>query len=123
MAAVVKSKPFLSVATLPGISKPDWENLILKKLQSLKHYPVAAQSEGEQGVATVRFTMDRQGHVLSVTLVKSAGFTDLDAEAVALIHRASPLPPPPASLPDDTITLTVPVVFFLTQDFLQRKSD
>lgn len=121
--AAVKSTPSLSAANMPSISTPDWESLVLKKLQSLKRYPVAAQSAGERGVATVRFTMDRQGHVLSATLVKSTGFDDLDTESIALVHRASPLPAPPPSLTGDVMTLTVPVVFFLNQDFLQRKSD
>lgn len=121
--APVKSQPSLSVANSPCISAPNWESLVLKKLQSLKRYPAAAQSAGEQGIATVRFTMDRQGYVLSTSLVKSTGYVDLDAESIALIHQASPLPAPPHSLAGDIITLTVPVVFFLNQDFLQRKSN
>lgn len=121
--AAVKSKPSLSVVGQPSASKPEWEDLVLKKLQTLKRYPAEAQAKGEQGVATMRFTIDRTGHVISASLVKSSGFSDLDAESVALAQRASPLPAPPQSLTGDIITLTVPVVFFLNQDFLNRKSD
>ena len=61
----------------------------------------------------VTFTMDRTGHVLSVSLLHSSGADDLDEEAVALVRRAEPLPPMPAELPGNTVKLTVPITFSL----------
>ncbi len=59
------------------------------------------------------FTMDRAGHVLSAALVRSSGSPALDEEAVALIHRAEPMPPMPAEMQGPTVTLTVPITFAL----------
>jgi periplasmic protein TonB len=94
-------------------AQPNWRGELVSRLQRAKRYPDAAREREEHGVATVRFTMDRQGHVLSVTLVRSSGSTALDEEAVALIHRAEPLPALPPEMPGDTITLTAPIAFVL----------
>ncbi len=59
------------------------------------------------------FVLDRAGHVLSVHLVRSAGSDALDEEAVALVHRAEPLPPLPPEIAGETIKLTVPIAFSL----------
>jgi protein TonB len=55
-----------------------WRNALIQKLQQAKRYPEAARQRDEQGVATVRFTMDRDGHVLSVNLVQGSGSETLD---------------------------------------------
>lgn len=91
----------------------NWRGQLIERLQRSKHYPEIARARDEQGIATARFTMDRSGHVLSVSLVRSSGSQALDEEAVALIRRADPLPPMPSDMAGDTITLTVPVTFSL----------
>ena len=73
--------------------------------------PDLARTHGAQGVAAVTFTMDRGGRVLSVGLVRSSNSALLDDEAVALVHRAEPLPSLPDEVPGSTITLTVPISF------------
>lgn len=66
---------------------------------------------GETGSASVRFTMDRGGRVLSASLVGSAGKPALDAEAVAVVRRSQPLPAPPSDVPGGPFTFTIPVRF------------
>jgi protein TonB len=90
-----------------------WRSTLAARLQAAKRYPEQAREAGEQGVAVARFTMDRAGRVLSASLVRSSGHPALDAEAIALIRRAEPLPPPPADTGGATLTLTVPVSFAL----------
>ncbi len=92
---------------------PGWRAALVGKLQRAKRYPDMARARGDQGVATVTFTMDRSGHVLAVALARSTGSAALDEEAVAMIRRAEPLPPLPAEIPGATVTLTVPVSFAL----------
>lgn len=92
---------------------PNWQSQVLGRLQRAKQYPESARSSGDQGTAIVTFVLDRVGHVLSVTLRRSAGSPALDAEAIELIHRAAPLPPPPEAISGTTITLTVPISFAL----------
>ena len=46
-------------------------------------------------------------------LDNQSGSSLLDAEAVAMIHRADPLPPPPPEIEGETIELIVPIRFSL----------
>jgi len=93
-------------------SAQTWQGRLLAHLERRKRYPAEARARRLQGVAHVRFTMDRQGRVLSAALEHSSGHAALDREALALLQRAQPLPPPPAETPGERITLTVPVEFF-----------
>ncbi|MGC4250344.1 MAG: energy transducer TonB [Sphingobium sp.] len=94
---------------------PDsWEGRVLAALHKQRRYPRAAIAQRQQGVPYIRFTMDREGKVLSVRLERSCGFPELDREAVALAKRASPLPRPPEDKPGDTLELVVPVEYFLS---------
>src|SRR5690606_25392735 len=93
--------------------KPTWEGLVLGVLNKMKRYPREASFRRQQGTPWIRFTVDRQGKVLSVRLERSSGFRALDDEAVGLPRRASPLPKPPDDVAGDTIELVVPVEFFM----------
>lgn len=93
-----------------------WQGALLAQLEKFKRYPSDAMADHQEGVPTVTFSMDRKGHVLSVTLANSSGHPLLDQEAVALPRRAQPLPIPPDSVEGDPITLTVPVEFYIHQN-------
>ncbi|NHN89501.1 TonB family protein [Acetobacter conturbans] len=93
-----------------------WQGALLAQLEKFKRYPSEAMADHQKGVPTVTFSMDRKGHVLSVTLASSSGHVLLDQEAIALPRRAQPLPVPPDSVEGDPITLTVPVEFYIHQD-------
>lgn len=103
----------------PATPTPDpqatasWRSVLLGRLQAAKRYPERARARGDQGVALATFTLDRAGRVLSASLARSSGSVLLDEEAVALIHRAEPLPPPPPGMPGAALTVTVPVSFAL----------
>jgi periplasmic protein TonB len=92
---------------------PSWESLLLKHLQQFKNYPSVARERDEQGVVLLAFTIDRSGHVTSRRIVKGSGFADLDAEVLALVERAQPLPAFPPSMTEDHLDLTVPIRFSL----------
>ena len=57
--------------------------------------------------------MDRSGRVLSSRIDRSSGRPLLDREALAMLDRAQPLPPPPDDVPGATLELVTPVEFFL----------
>ena len=82
-------------------------------LNKFKRYPEGAKLRHQEGVVSLRFTMDRAGHVLSFDIAKSSGSAALDSEARELIQRAQPLPPLPAEFARETLDLVVPVEFFL----------
>ncbi len=89
-----------------------WEGQVLAALERKRRYPPAAQLLRQQGVAHVRFRMDRGGKVLWTRLERSSGFAELDRAAVETPKRAQPLPAIPADRPDQ-LELVVPVEFFI----------
>jgi protein TonB len=91
----------------------DWHARVLGRLNAMKAYPASARARRQQGVVLIRFILDRQGQVLSVSLVQGSGFAPLDREALALPKRATPLPMPPDDVPGQQIELVVPVEFHL----------
>ncbi len=91
----------------------DFQIKLLRHLNRHKRYPAGARAKREQGVVYVRFAMDRSGNVLSAVLEKRGRFADLDAEGLALLTRAQPLPIPPAEVTGDPIEMIVPVEFSL----------
>src|SRR5262249_30898294 len=97
----------------PSNAVPTWKTHILALLERNKRYPEAAQSRHQQGVAQVFFSIDRQGLVINSRLVRSSGASALDDEALALLRRAEPFPPPPPELPGARVDLTGPIRFNL----------
>ena len=61
----------------------------------------------------LRFSIDRNGHVLAHSIARSSGYPDLDEEVMAMIMRAEPLPAFPASMAQAQLDLTVPIRFSL----------
>lgn len=98
---------------LAGSVIETWQGRVLARLEAHRRYPPAARRRRLQGVAHVRFSVDRSGRVLDAQLARTSGSADLDREAVANVRRASPLPEPPADLPGAVVELVVPVDFSL----------
>lgn len=88
-----------------SMSPATWRGMVVAHMNRRKRSP-----GGPNGTASVAFTIDRGGRVLSARLIRSSGNPALDREAVALAHRASPVPAPPAQMmKGSSVTLTVPV--------------
>ncbi|WP_372400451.1 energy transducer TonB [Azospirillum sp. HJ39] len=100
-------------STAPSRAVPSWQGRVLGHLERHKRYPRSAQARRQEGVAQVRFTIDREGRVLSVQIDRSSGHSVLDEETVEMVRRASPLPAPPEEMAQERIELVVPVQFFL----------
>jgi periplasmic protein TonB len=91
----------------PGIAK--WQQSLVAHLAGFKKYP--AQGGAGQGVVSLTFTLDRKGNVVSSRIEKTSGSTFLDAEALAMVMRAAPLPAPPPDVADADLTFVVPIRF------------
>jgi protein TonB len=85
----------------------DWASQVSAHLSRNKRYPAEALSRGIGGTASVAFTLDGNGRVMSVRLVRTSGNASLDRESQDLVRRASPFPPPPQG----KASITVPVNF------------
>jgi periplasmic protein TonB len=88
----------------------NYRGLVAAHLARYKRFPTDARSRGDQGVASVAFSLDAGGRVSSVALVRGSGVASLDHEVQAMVHRASPFPAPPSGRP---MSFTVPVSFRL----------
>ena len=96
-------------------AKVTWETRVKVQLNRLKKYPPDAISRHRTGVALVAFVVDQRGEVISSRLVKSSGTMSMDAEALAVLQRASPLPQPPGEmLKAGQVPVTMPLEFTLS---------
>jgi protein TonB len=69
-----------------------WQTLVAARLQQNKRYPAGAGAQHQQGTATLAFSVDREGRILSKRISRSSGHELLDDEALAMLQRAQPLP-------------------------------
>ena len=99
--------PASGAASSPAAAA-SWKSELVAHLNRYKRFPAGAASNN--GTATIAFTVSRSGHVLSSRLLRSSGDSMLDAEAVALPRRASPVPAPPSGS-GGSVGLTVPIRF------------
>jgi protein TonB len=86
---------------------------IAAALRGRLRYPEAARAQGLTGVATVRFTMQRSGQIVSAAIVRSASLGILDQAALAAAAPGTSLPPAPDSVPQAQFTFVVPLRFNL----------
>lgn len=94
-------------------ARANYNGILSAHLQRYKQYPAAARAAGEQGVAMLSFTVSRNGQVLGAHLARSSGSAALDAETMAMIRRAVPLPAFPPEITQTSLSFTVPVRFSL----------
>ncbi len=85
-----------------------WRSALMAHLNRYKRFPSGA---GRGGVVMVAFTINRSGQVTGSRLLRSSGDSALDAEAVSLPRRASPVPAPPPGTGGASIGLAVPIRF------------
>ncbi len=106
--ADLAAAPSAGSSFAPSISPATWKSELMAHLNRYKRYPSGAAG---YGTASIAFTISRSGQVLSARLIGSSGDHALDAEAVSLPQRATPLPAPPPNIGGGVITLTVPIRF------------
>ena len=94
-------------------ARANYMGMLSAHLQRFKQYPPAARSAGEQGVATLSFTVNRNGQVSDGRIAKSSGSAKLDAETLAMLQRAQPLPAFPPEMTQGSLSFTAPIRFSL----------
>jgi protein TonB len=111
--AAIPAAPNLGQLNPNSTAVPTWKRQIVGLLEANLRYPPAAHSRREHGQAWVFFSIDRQGHLVASRLVRSAGAAVLDEEALALLKRVQPFPPPPPELTGNPVDITLPIGFKL----------
>jgi protein TonB len=99
-------------ASAASAASASWQVALSAWLQAHKFYPERARRRGEQGTVVLRFTAERDGRVLHVALVEPSGSRILDNAALSMLRDAH-IPPFPATMPQQQITLTLPVRYAL----------
>jgi protein TonB len=89
----------------------EWHKGIFAQIQRHKAYPPAARARGEKGVVQVAFSINRQGRLVASRVARASGSAALDQAAMTTLEKAQPFPPPPADVPGDEFSFTVPVAF------------
>jgi TonB family protein len=85
---------------------PSRIDLIRASIERAKKYPAFAKERGQKGVVVVEFSINAKGRPENIRVMKSSGFSLLDAEATNTIVRAAPFPVVKGSI-------DVPIVFVL----------
>ncbi len=96
----------------PAAINPGWQNALGAWLQANKTYPDEARRRGDEGRATVRFTVNREGRVVDFQLLSMTGSAILDA-AVERLLRGARLPPFPAGMDQEQVTVTLQIRYAL----------
>jgi len=91
----------------------DYFALLAAHLNRRKSYPVEARKARQEGVVTVRFTVDRDGNVSDVAIKRSSGHDILDARTLDLVQRVAPMPRMPTTMQRDRISLSLPIEYTL----------
>lgn len=97
-----------SASGVSSVTPAKWQSRLMAHLERRKKYPADARRRGERGTVYVRFRIDDNGNVNSVSIARSSGYPALDNEVLALVRRASPVPAPPSGV---NKTITAPVQF------------
>lgn len=90
LRAVAVPKP-----TAEGDEALSYKTIVFGMLELAKQFPADARARGAQGTATIYFEINDDGSAKNIRLLKSSGDTELDAESLAVVLRASPFPKPP----------------------------
>jgi TonB family protein len=91
------------------LSVADWKSQIIELIERNKRYPLSAPRD-EERVVQVFFSLDRRGRVMDSRIISSSGSSVLDEEALALVRRSEPFPPPPQEF-NDHANLRLPIRF------------
>jgi protein TonB len=103
-------KPAAPAAPSPQVTA-NYVSQLLGQLERYKEYPEDARRKGQEGSPTIHVVIDRQGKLLSATLVHSSGHASLDDEAVEMARRAAPFPPLPNDMSGQTWSSNVKIDF------------
>jgi protein TonB len=124
-AASTPAKPAVIAATTPATVEEDEEGPalttqsllarqfyvsdVIKKIRSKTRYPQRALDRGQTGNVRVAIIIDRQGNILSTSLLESSKFELLNKEAVDAIKRSAPFTILPEAIPGTRFEFSVPM--------------
>jgi TonB family protein len=92
-----------------AVGLADWRLQMADRINRSKTFPADAYCL--EGIVKISFLIDRSGNLLSSEIAESSNIPAFDVEALAILKRAHPFPPPPEGVGGAFVTLNVPVRF------------
>jgi protein TonB len=105
--AAIPAAPTQGVANANSRALARWREEVRNVIERNKR----SVSLARRGITQIAFSVNRTGQVVRTRVVSSSGSAVLDQAAVEIIKRADPFPAPPAELPGDEISISVPISF------------
>ena len=78
-----------------------------------QRYPKKSRRKNEEGVISVRVTINPTGELQSVHIISNSRYNRLNRESLAMVRRAAPFRPLPQVLADQPLTVILPIQFSL----------
>jgi TonB family protein len=91
-----------------GFHKKIWQ-----KVAEAKYYPRIARTRHLEGEPIVSFTIDKDGSLTSIKLIKDSKYEILNNAALETIRRGTPYPPIPKPLGKFSISFNLPISYML----------
>jgi protein TonB len=88
---------------------------VIEAARRYKQYPRVALDNNWNGKAEVHLAIGANGMIASMSIKSSSGHEILDRQALAMIRKAKPLTPIPASLRGRPFAVDIPVIFSLEE--------
>jgi len=78
---------------------------IKNKIENVWAYPVEAAQTGQQGKLLLLFSIDKNGNLIRLKLIRSSGYPLLDRAALEAVRDAAPFPPLPKRFNLDVLNI------------------
>jgi protein TonB len=95
--------------------KKSYRRKVYSRIASAKRYPYSARRAGMEGKVVVRFTISRDGELISVSVVQPCEYSLLNSDALEWVRRAAPFPPFPAEAEESSMSFTYSLRYELTE--------
>jgi protein TonB len=109
----VVQKPVTPSPAQISDANDQYGNTLWGAISKYKKYPRIAQQRGWQGEVIVELSLDGNGKLRSKQILQSSGYDSLDQQALEMVEKALPFPPPPEALRGSNFTIKVPIPFKL----------
>jgi len=85
----------------------------LKKINASVRYPKKALERGQTGSVRVAVTINRQGNIVSTSILQASEVESLNEAALEAINKVAPFPAIPDAIAGATFEFTAPIRFIL----------
>jgi len=97
----------------PESSLPSYRQIVLAQLTRARYYPAAEQEQRNEGSVLLRLSIQKNGSLREVHIVRPSVHPGLNAGALLSARRAAPFPPFPPDMPGSDLSLDVRLVYAL----------